>query len=128
MLADSDDGGASWTNVRKGCHGLGEMHGSAVELPDGRIVLIHVHRLPWLHGGEWAHVSNDGGNTWDKEIYYLSTVLAYPAYSTNCVLPPELADGKPGMILTVLGDEPGAMGLDRMPMLQAIRWRPLPRE
>lgn len=128
MLADSDDGGASWTNVRKGCHGLGEMHGSAVELPDGRIVLIHVHRVPWLHGGERAHVSSDGGNTWDREIYYLSTVLTYPEYSTNCVLPPELADGKPGMILTVLGDRPGAVSLERLPLLQAIRWRPLPRE
>ncbi len=125
MLADSDDGGATWTNVRKGCHGLGEMHGSAVELPDGRIVLMHVHRVPWLHGGERAHVSRDGGNTWDKEIYYLSTVLTYPEYSTNCVLPPELADGKEGMILSVLGDRPAAMDLDRPQMLQAVRWRPL---
>ena len=126
MLADSDDGGASWTNVRKGCHGLGEMHGSAVELPDGRIVLMHVHRVPWLHGGERAHVSGDGGNTWEKEIYYLSTVLTYPEYSTNCVLPPDLADGEPGMILTVLGDRPGSVHVHRPPLLQAVRWRPLP--
>ena len=127
MLADSHDGGATWTNVRKGCHGLGEMHGSTVELPDGRIVLMHVHRLPWLHGGERARVSRDGGNTWDRETYYLSTVLTYPEYSTNCVLPPELADGKPGMILTVLGDRPHSLPpLDRAPLLQAVRWRPLP--
>ena len=65
-------------------------------------------------------VSRDGGNTWDKETYYLSTVLTYPEYSTNCVLPPELADGKPGMILTVLGDRP------REGLMQAVRWRPLP--
>jgi len=126
LLADSDDGGVTWTNVRVGTAGLGEMRGSAVELPDGRIVLMHVHRVPWLHGGERARVSRDGGNTWDKETYYLSTVLSYPEYSTNCVLPPELADGKPGMILSVLGDRPDAVGVDRPARLDAVRWRPLP--
>ena len=126
LLADSDDGGVTWTNVRAGSTLLEEMHGSSVELPDGRIVLIHVHRLPWLHGGERARVSRDGGNTWEKETYYLSTVLTYPEYSTNCVLPPELADGKPGMILSVLGDRPFAVNVDRPGLMQAVRWRPLP--
>ena len=126
LLANSEDGGVTWNNVRPGSQILGEMHGSAVELPDGRIVLMHVHRVPWLHGGERARVSRDGGNTWDKETYYLSTVLTYPEYSTNCVLPPELADGKPGMILSVLGDRPFAVGVDREGLMQAVRWRPLP--
>ncbi|MDP6779416.1 MAG: hypothetical protein QGI83_21865, partial [Candidatus Latescibacteria bacterium] len=72
--------------------------------------------------------SGDGGNTWDEEIYYLSTVLTYPEYSTNCVLPPELADGEPGMILSVLGDRPHALGLDRPGLMQAVRWRPLPAD
>jgi len=126
LLADSDDGGVTWTNVRAGTSMLAEMHGSAVELPDGRIVLMHVHRVPWLHGGERARVSRDGGNTWDKETYYLSTVRTYPEYSTSCVLPPDLADGKPGMILSVMGDRPFAVGVDREGMMQAVRWRPLP--
>ena len=126
LLANSNDGGRTWTNVRAGSTLLGEMHGSAVELPDGRIVLLHVHRVPWLHGGERARVSRDGGNSWDEETYYLSTVLTYPEYSTNCVLPPELADGEPGMILTVLGDRPGAVGPERPGLMQAVRWRPLP--
>ena len=126
LLADSDDGGVTWTNVRAGSHALGEMHGSAMELPDGRIVLMHVHRVPWIHGGERARVSREGGNTWDKETYYLSTVRTYPEYSTSCVLPPELADGKPGMILSVLGDRPFAVGVDRAGLMQAVRWRPLP--
>ncbi|HCN08543.1 MAG TPA: hypothetical protein DIT01_11475 [Lentisphaeria bacterium] len=126
LLADSDDGGVTWTNVRAGSTGLGEMNGSAVELPDGRIVTMHVHRVPWLHGGERARVSRDGGNTWDQETYYLSTVMTYPEYSTNCVLPPELADGKPGMILSVLGERPPFVACDRTGMMQAVRWRPLP--
>ena len=126
LLADSDDGGVTWTNIRAGSPLLGEMHGSSVELPDGRIVLMHVHRVPWLHGGERARVSRDGGNTWEPETYYLSTVETYPEYSTNCVLPPELADGKPGMILTVLGDQPHSVNVDRPALMQAVRWRPLP--
>jgi len=125
LLADSDDGGVTWTNIRPGSNRLGEMHGAAVELPDGRIVLLHVHRVPWLHGGERARVSRDGGNSWDAETYYLSTVLTYPEYSTNCVLPPELADGQAGMILTVLGDRPNALHIDRPGLMQAVRWRPL---
>jgi len=78
--------------------------------------------VTWLHGGEWARASRDGGNTWDKEIYYLSSVLTYPEYSTSCVLPPELADGKPGMILTVLGERPFGGHSGRT---QAVRWRPV---
>ena len=39
---------------------------------------------------------------------------------------PERADGKPGMILTVLGDRPHALNLDRPGLMQAVRWRPLP--
>ena len=126
LLADSNDGGVTWTNVRAGTTSLGEMHGSAVELPDGRIVFMHVHRVPWLRGGVRARVSSDGGNTWEQETYYLSTVETYPEYSTDCVLPPELADGKPGMILSVLGDRPRSVGVDRTGLIQAVRWRPLP--
>jgi len=130
LLADSDDGGRTWKNVRFGTTDPGTMHGSAVQLPDGRIVLIHVHRWPYIYGGEWAKVSRDGANTWEEETYYLSTVPGKPGYSTSCVLPPELADGKPGMILTVLGERnayllpPGFE--DRPAQLQAVRWRPLP--
>ncbi len=126
LLADSDNGGVIWTNVRAATTGLAEMHGSAVELPDGRIVLMYIHRVPWLRGGVRARVSSDGGNTWDPETYYLSTVETYPEYSTDCVLPPELADGKPGMILSVVGDRPRSVKVDRTGLMQAVRWRPLP--
>lgn len=126
LLANSEDGGVAWTNIRFGNDGLGEMHGSAVELPDGRIVVMYVHRVPCLHGGERAKVSRDGGNTWDQETYYLSTVLTCLEYSTNRVLPPDLADGKPGMILSVLSERPRSVGVDCDGLMQAVRRRPLP--
>ncbi len=170
LMADSDDGGITWKNPRAVTHLLDEMHGSAVQLPDGRIVLMYVHRLPALHGGERAKVSRDGGYTWEEELYYLNTVgapnweevltalknadggvftfeeshrrsfpaegqtlkgmwyindhVSKPGYSASCVLPPELADGKPGMILSIVGERKGK---DLPARMQAIRWRPLAR-
>ena len=170
LMADSDDGGITWKNPRAVTHLLDEMHGSAVQLPDGRIVLMYVHRLPALHGGERAKVSRDGGYTWEEELYYLNTVeapnweevltalknadggvftfeesrrrsfpaegqtlkgmwyindhVSKPGYSASCVLPPELADGKPGMILSIVGERKGN---DLPARMQAIRWRPLAR-
>jgi hypothetical protein len=171
LMTDSDDGGITWENPRAVTHLLDEMHGSAVELPDGRIVLLYVHRLPAFHGGERARVSSDGGHTWEEEMYYLNTVgasnweevlnllenaeggvftfeesmnrsftpagghilkgmwyindnLNIPGYSASCVLPSELADGKPGMILSIVGERKGK---DRPARIQAIRWRPLPK-
>ena len=52
--------------------------------------------------------------------------MARIAYNDMTNLPPELADGEPGMILTVLGDRPFAVGVDRPGLMQAVRWRPLP--
>ena len=122
LLADSDDGGQTWGNVRIGSLNCGEMHGSAVQLPDGRFVLIHVHRVPWLRGGIRARISCAEGNTWEKEMYYLNTTPAYPGYSANCVLPPHLADGKAGMILSIVGERAYA---GCPPRIQAVRWRPV---
>ena len=48
-MVNSDDGGITWEYPRAVTHLLDEMHGSAVELPDGRIVLFYVHRLPSYH-------------------------------------------------------------------------------
>lgn len=123
LLAESKDGGVTWLTLGPGSHNLGEMHGSAVELPDGRIVLIYVHRVPWTRGGERAKISRDGGHTWDKELYYLNATHFYPGYSASCLLPPELADGLSGVILTVIGER--ARGELSSARLQAVRWRPL---
>ena len=131
-MLDSDDGGITWTGARDATDVHEEVHGMAVELPDGRLVLIHVHRLPRLRGGERAKISRDGGLNWDPQEYYLNATPASPGYSANCVLPPHLADGKEGMILSVLGERSeGNWALEKpewlthMPRMQAVRWRPL---
>ena len=137
MLADSDDGGLSWNNIRPGSLLLDEMHGQTLALPDGRVVLLYTHRGPPLRGGERAKISRDQGITWSQELYYLNATPAYPGYAASCVLPPELADGEAGMILSVVGErsekiwghpgtQPTMAGIEIAPCLQAIRWRPLP--
>ena len=57
-----------------------------------------------------------------KALRYINDNLNKPGYSASCVLPPELADGKPGMILTIVGVRKGK---DYPAGIQAIRWRPL---
>lgn len=131
-MLDSDDGGITWENPREVTRMLGTMHGTVVELPDSRLVLIHCSRGPSKIGGERARVSRDGGNTWQPERYYLHTTPTYPGYSASCVLPPHLGDGKPGMILTIVGNRSEGNWYGSKPArftaptMQAIRWRPLP--
>jgi len=134
-LAESDDGGLTWHSQRPATFLLEEMHGGAVQLPDGWVVFAYTHRGPHWRGGERAKVSDDEGRTWRDELYYLTSTPSYPGYSGSCVLPPHLADGEPGMILSVVGERsegnwgsegpPTSEGFKYMPRLQAIRWRPV---
>ena len=134
-LAESDDGGVTWHSQRPATFLLEEMHGGGVQLPDGRVVFLYTHRGPTYRGGERAKVSCDEGRTWRDELYFMTATPAYPGYSGSCVLPAHLADGKPGMILTLVGERsernwgsegPATPeGFEYMPRVQAIRWRPV---
>lgn len=124
LLARSDDDGITWRTIGPGSLMLDEMHGGTVELPDGRLLLHHTHRGPPLGGGEWARISHDGGQTFESRTYYLTATRQYPGYASMCVLPPHLADGKPGMVLSLVGERGRP---DHPARIQAIRWRPLAR-
>ena len=134
-VAESDDGGQTWHSQRPATFLLEEMHGGGVQLPDGRIVFLYTHRGPTYRGGERAKVSSDEGRTWRDELYFMTATPAYPGYSGSCVLPPHLADGKSGMILTLVGERsernwgsegPATPeGFQYMPRVQAIRWQPV---
>ena len=124
LLARSDDNGMRWRTIGPGSLMLDEMHGGTLELPDGRLLLHHTHRFPIAGGGEWVRISHDGGENFEDRIYYMNATRQYPGYASMCVLPPRLADGKPGMVLSVVGER----GRPNQPArLQAIRWRPLAR-
>ena len=58
---------------------FGEPHGQLVQVPDGRVVLVHDRRYPYQHAHTRARISNDEGRTWEPEIYHVSDGMGYPA-------------------------------------------------
>lgn len=71
FLADSEDGGETWTNLRQLTTVFGQCHGAGVGLSANRVVVAHDHRYPRKMGSGRAMVSHDGGQNWDDEVYYL---------------------------------------------------------
>jgi hypothetical protein len=86
FLGDSLDGGRTWQNLRplRDAEGNpllehGECHGQLVQVPDGRVVLVHDRRYPYECCETRARVSLDGGQTWKREIFHLSPGSCYPS-------------------------------------------------
>lgn len=121
FLADSEDGGTTWKNFRplRDSQGqvlikYGQCHGQLVQVPDGRVVLVHDNRYPNEERDIRAHISSDGGQTWAPEVYYLSFGRGDPA---SVVL-------DDGTIVTVTGNWPqGHSGPIGSPSAQVIRWK-----
>jgi hypothetical protein len=125
FLGDSYDGGTTWENLRplkdeqgNALLGYGEAHGQLVQVPDGRVVLVHDHRYPAEQRDNRARVSWDEGQTWEPERYYISYGNAYPASVA-------LEDGT---IVTVNGNCGANWGWPSGPWIaHAIRWQLRPR-
>ena len=84
FLADSGDGGATWSNHRQLTSVLGQCHGMAAGLSNGRVVVAHDHRYPRDMGSCRAMVSRDRGLSWEDEVYYLchGNSAGYPRHLT----------------------------------------------
>jgi hypothetical protein len=95
---------------------FGECHGGLVELPDGRVVLVHDRRYPYDKMGSIGRISENGGKTWSRSAYHVSAGCGYPA---SVVL-------EDGTIVTVTG----STRYDTQPIpiepwsVEAVRWRP----
>lgn len=123
FFADSHDGGRSWTNFRPlwrqtgGKIDLehGEAHGHAVQLADGRVLLVYEHRYPYERGDIRARVSHDEGQTWTAAVYHVSQGHGYAGSVV-------LGDGT---IVTVCGNTPlASQGEPTAPWrAQVVRWR-----
>ena len=124
FLGDSDDGGKTWNNFRplrdrdgRPLLTFGETHGQLVQVPDGRVVLVHDRRYPYEQGETRARVSQDGGKTWEPELYHLCFGHGYPSSVA-------LADGT---IVTVTGSTPYTPTASDVGegewRTDAIRWR-----
>lgn len=86
FLGDSFDGGKTWQNLRpllsregRPLLKFGQCHGQVVQVPDGRVVLVHDHRYPYDRTETVARVSEDGGQTWSTNAYHVSEGTGYPA-------------------------------------------------
>ena len=75
FVAESDDGGTTWSRNRQVTTECGQCHGAAVGLRDNRVVLVYDHRYPRPMSGARVAVSDDQGRTWRDEVYYLSNGL-----------------------------------------------------
>ena len=119
FLADSEDGGRTWTEPRQLTTVFGQCHGAGVGLSDDRVVVIHDHRYPRSLSTGRAMVSHDGGQSWEDEVYYLVHGLSagFPA----TVSP----DGEE--MVTLTGSYDGEIaGWDRLTGqsdMMIIRWR-----
>lgn len=118
FLADSDDLGRTWTNLRLApCDRIGPDQvaeslcpSELIQLPDGRVLWIH-HRRHQPRKGVYARVSHDDGRTWTGRRYWLRNLRdqrhgVYPAST--------LLDD--GTILTVTSANHGNRAM-------AIRWK-----
>lgn len=72
FVADSGDGGVTWTPLRQLTSVFGQCHGSGVGLSGNRVVIVHDHRYPRDTSSARAMVSGDGCRSWEDEVYYLS--------------------------------------------------------
>jgi len=124
LLGDSPDAGVTWRNLRpvrdsEGNTLLSKMDTSAelVQMPDGRLVMIVIRRVPYQRCQLIAKVSEDGSQTWSAETYRVMAGFGYPS---SLALPD-------GTIVTVSGKTiPGYAGyrMGEMPHgAEVIRWR-----
>ena len=95
FVADSSDGGKTWSPARPLTTVPGQCHGAAAGLRDGRVVLIHDHRYPRGFSSARAIVSDDEGQRWNDEVYYLTHGYPSAGYARTVTF-----DGKEMLTLT----------------------------
>ena len=72
FVADSANGGRTWTDLRQLTTVFGQCYGSGVGLSRDRAVVVHDHRYPREVSSARALVSLDGGRKWEDEVYFLT--------------------------------------------------------
>ena len=86
FIADSEDGGVTWQDLRPLTNVLGQCYGFAIGLSDGSVVVTHDHRYPPGTPCGRAMVSHDEGRTWQDEVYYLYYGMGQSGYNQSVML------------------------------------------
>ena len=121
FLADSEDQGVTWGNLRQLCTVYGQTYGAPAALGDGTAVVVHDTRYGPGHPGSRAMVSRDEGQTWEDEVYYLDRTTFTGSYSQSVTADDDT-------VLTVAAYSDAGNDWDAVldhTHLVAIRWRPV---
>ena len=124
FLADSDDGGMSWSDKRRTSFNPGGP-GSLTLLADGRLLMQYVYNaqpaarlymISYHSEGIRAVISKDQGRSWEKEVYILGR---WAPYGFGSYLPDSI-ELEEGTVLSacVLNTDHG------MARLQSVTWNP----
>jgi hypothetical protein len=119
FVADSTDGGQTWSRNMQVTTECGQCHGAAVGLSNKRVVMVYDHRYPRPMSSARAAVSNDEGRTWSDEVYYLSNGIVAGFARTISL------DGEEMLTLTgsYYGDKLGWGDVTGKTQFHIIRWR-----
>jgi len=119
FVADSTDGGKTWSQIRQVTTECGQCHGAAVGLGKKRVVMVYDHRYPRPMSSARAAVSDDEGKTWRNEVYYLSNGLV-AGFARTITL-----DGEEMFTLTgsYYGEKLGWKDVTGETQFQVIRWQ-----
>ncbi|MBP87531.1 MAG: hypothetical protein CMJ64_12535 [Planctomycetaceae bacterium] len=119
FVADSIDGGKTWSRNRQVTTECGQCHGAAVGLRNKRVVMVYDHRYPRPMSSARAVVSDDEGKMWRDEVYYLSNGLV-AGFARTITL-----DGEEMLTLTgsYYGEKLGWNDVTGNTQFHIIRWR-----
>ena len=120
FVADSRDGGETWTKFRQLVTVFGQTRGYPVALSDGTVVVIHDTRYGPGSPGSRALISRDEGQTWKDEVYYLDFTTFTGSYNASVVLDDDL-------ILSVVGSSQAGNSWEKVKDntdFYAVRWKP----
>ena len=86
FLADSEDEGRTWKNVRQLTVVFGQCYPYPAALSDGTVVVVHDTRYGPGVPSTRAMISRDEGQSWQDEVYYLAYGKGMSGYTQSVVL------------------------------------------
>jgi len=119
FVADSTDGGKTWSRNRQVTTECGQCHGAAIGLKSKRVVMIYDHRYARPMSSARAVVSDDEGQAWRDEVYYLSNGVV-AGFARPSSLNGEEMDRLTG---SYYGDKVGWNDVTGNTQFHIIRWR-----
>ncbi|MAE67458.1 MAG: hypothetical protein CMJ18_24625 [Phycisphaeraceae bacterium] len=124
FLADSEDEGRTWKNVRQLTVVFGQCYGYPAALSDGTVVVVYDTRYGPGADCTRAMISRDEGQTWQDEAYYLAHGKGASGYTQSVTLDDDTIVTVSGTSDRTDGDGSWSSWTGHTDMT-VIRWRPV---